>query len=126
MNPTILLPMLVFLGVAGAVGLVAYFLRDTDGSRAAARLDSLVGKSGRKESSADLLLKQALQEVDRKTLLDAITPEFLNLQRIFEQADANIRPSALFGVALLLLALGGVCSWMAVGSIYVAPVGGLI
>src|SRR5262249_11032072 len=73
-----------------------------------------------------LLLKQALQEVDKKNLLDAITPEFLNLQKIFEQADANIRPSALFGVALFMMAVGGALSWMTVGTIYVAPVGGLL
>src|SRR5438105_4289126 len=99
MDP-VLLAVLAFAGVAGVIGVVAYFIRDTDNTRAAQRLDTLIGRGGRKDSSADLLLKQALQEVDKKTLLDAITPEIFNLHRIFEQADANIRPSALFGVAL--------------------------
>ena len=47
-----------------------------------------------------MLLKQALQEVDKKTLLDRLTPEFFNLTKMFEQADCNIKPSALFGIAV--------------------------
>src|SRR5436305_1404247 len=125
MNP-VMLALLAFLAVAGLVGAVAFFMRDTDNTRAARRLDTLIGRGGRKDSSADLLLKQALQEVDKKTLLDVITPEVFNLRRVFEQADANIRPSALFGVALVLAVIGGAISWMAVGSIYVSPIGGLV
>src|SRR5262249_41320249 len=95
-------------------------------SKAAERLDTLIGRGGRKDSSTDLLLKQALQEVDKKNLLDALTPGFLNLQKTFEQADANIRPSALFGIAVALAMAGGMLSSLIVGSIYVAPVGASI
>src|SRR5262245_39523397 len=107
MDPLVL-AVIGFAIVAGAIGLVAYALRDTDQSKAAERLDGLVGKGGRsgRDSQNDMLIKQSMMDNDKKTLLDAITPEFLNMKRIFEQADANIKPSALFGISLAL-GLGG-------------------
>lgn len=125
MDP-ILLAVIVFVAVAGGIGLLVYAMRGNDVTKAAERLDTLIGRGGKKDSSTDMLLKQALQEVDKKTLLDAITPGFLNLTKTFEQADAHIRPSALFGIALALALAGGMLSSVIVGSIYVAPVGALI
>jgi tight adherence protein B len=88
--------------VLGAVLAITFAFVGKEEGRAAQRLDTLVGR-GRTgaESSADMLLKQALNEVDRKTILDQITPEWLNLTRMIEQADANIKPSALFGFGLI-------------------------
>jgi tight adherence protein B len=124
---TWLLAVLGFVLVAGAIGLVAYALRDTDQSKAAERLDDLVGKGGgRRDSQADLLLKQSLMDNDKKTLLDAITPEFLNMRKIFDQADANIKPSALFGISLAMGLGGGMVGSLVAGSLYVAPVGTLL
>jgi len=121
-----LMSLLVFFIVTGLVGLLAYFMRDTGSGKAAERLDSLVGRGpSRHESSTDMLLKQALQAEDRKTLLDRLTPEFMNLTKIFEQADVNIRPSALFGIAVGLAVVGGTISTIMV-NVYVAPVGGIL
>ena len=102
----------VFIMVAGVIMGVAWLLRDRPSDIAADRLDALVNKGmrGGKESSADLLLKQALQEVDRKNLLDAITPSLASLDRMFEQADANIRPSALFALAIGMAMVGAILS----------------
>lgn len=125
MNP-ILLALVVFGLVAGAVGLIAFVLRDGESSKAAERLDTLIGRGGKKDTNADVLLKQALKDVDKKTLLDSLTPGFLNVTKTFEQADANIRPSALFGASLGLALAGGMVSSLVVGSIYVAPVGGIV
>ena len=125
MDP-MMVSVLVFVLVAAVVGVVAFVLRgDGGGERASERLDTLVGRSSRRESSTDLLLKQALQEVDKKTILDSLTPEIFNLTKAFEQADANIRPSALFGIAVALALIGGMISTILV-NIYVAPVGGLL
>ena len=116
-----------FLVVAGIITVIAvFYLRDADRSRAAERLDNLVGKGGRRESSADLLLKQALLEVDRKTILDVLSPKFVSLERAFEQADANIRPSALFAISIGMTMVGGMLSALIARTIYVAPVGGAI
>jgi tight adherence protein B len=126
MDPTTV-AVVAFLVVAGmALVLVIFYLRDQDRGRAAERLDVLVGKGGRRESQADQLLKQAMLEVDKKNILDALTPKFLTLSRAFEQADANIKPSALFAISLGLTMVGGMLSVLIGRSIYIAPVGALV
>src|SRR5207253_276443 len=122
MNP-MLLPFLIGGLVVAIVVALLFAFRKGDDSKASERLDALVGRNVRKDSSADMLLKQALQEVDRKTFLDKLTPEFFNFTKMFEQADANIKPSALFGIACGLGAVGALLSIWAI-NIYVAPVGG--
>src|SRR5262245_35303072 len=96
MNP-ILIPILVGGLVVAMLAMLFIALRRGDESRASERLDQLVGRNSRSESSADMLLKQAMQEVDKKTLMDRLMPEFFNITKVFEQADCNIKPSALFG-----------------------------
>src|SRR5262249_5036502 len=51
--------------------------------------------------------------------------EFFNLTKMFEQADVNIKPSALFGISLALAAIGGFGSMWAV-NMYVAPIGAIL
>jgi tight adherence protein B len=115
---------MVGLLVIGAVLAVAFALTGRDEGRATERLDQIVGRGGRKESSADMLLKQALLEVDRKNILDKLTPEFLNLTKSIEQADANVKPSALVGLGLAAGLVGAVlCTWLV--NAYVAPIIGL-
>jgi len=96
-----ILSLLIGALVLGAVLAVAFAFVGKDEGRANQRLDALIGRGGRgQESSADMLLKQALIEVDRKTLMDQLTPEWMNFSKMIEQADANIKPSALFGFGL--------------------------
>lgn len=124
MNPMII-PILIGGLVIAMVAAFYIALRRGDESRASERLDQLVGRNSRSESSADMLLKQAMQEVDRKTLLDRMTPEFFNLSKTFEQADCNIKPSALFGIAVGLSVVGAALSiWLV--NLYVLPVGALL
>jgi tight adherence protein B len=125
MDPTFV-ALLAFVAVAGLVGAIAYVMRGTNKGLAAERLDALVGRGGNRQSSADLLLKQALQEVDKKTILDALTPNFLTMDRVFEQADANIRPSALFAISMGLGLVGGMLSALIARTMFVAPVGGVL
>ncbi len=123
---SLLLPALSFLVVTGLIGLVALIFRTKEDGEAAERLDTLVGrKQQRSESSAELLLKQALTEVDKKSFLERITPDAFNFTRLFEQADANIRPSALFAFALASAMLGGTVAGFFL-NIYVVPIGGLM
>jgi tight adherence protein B len=124
MNP-ILLPILIGGLVVAMVAMLYIALRRNDGEKASERLDQLVGRNSRKDSSADMLLKQALQEVDKKTLLDRLTPEFFNFTKVFEQADCNIKPSALFGISLGLAVVGAALSiWLV--NLYVLPLGALL
>ncbi len=124
MNP-MLLSLLVGGLVIAMVVMLYVALRGNPEGKAADRLDALVGRNTRKDSSADMLLKQALQEVDKKTLMDRLTPEFFNLTKTFEQADCNIKPSALFGISIALGVLGAALSvWMV--NLYVVPIGALL
>lgn len=124
MDP-LLLPIAVGVLVVVMVMLLYMALRkDTDGI-AADRLDALVGRNLRKDSSADMLLKQAIQEADRQTLLDRLTPSFFNLTKVFQQADCNIKPSVLFGISIALSVFSAaVCIWLV--NIYVVPLSILI
>ena len=121
MNP-MLFPILIGgLVIAMIVLLYLAFNKSKEGV-ASDRLDALVGRNVRKDSSADMLLKQALQEAETKSLLDRLTPDIFNLTKTFEQADCNIKPSALFGISLGLSALGAaMCIWLV--NVYVVPIG---
>jgi tight adherence protein B len=127
MDP-ITIAVVAFLAVAGVATIIIVFVtKDQERGRAAERLDALVGKGGRgRESQADLLLKQAMLEVDKKTILDVLTPKFLTMERMFEQADANIKPSALFAISVALTVVGGLLSALIARSLYVAPVGAVV
>ena len=119
------LPLLIGLLVVGMVLALSFFLvgRRRDG-KAAERLDLLVGRNTRKDSSADMLLKQALREADGRKLLDKLTPEFLNVSKSIEQADANLQPGALVGAGLVIGTVMAVTAVFLV-NVYVAPVAAL-
>ncbi|HKB00628.1 MAG TPA: type II secretion system F family protein [Gemmataceae bacterium] len=119
----LLLAFLVFVGVTGLVGAVSFLvLRGAGVGRAQERLDILVGRSGRsKDSSSDLLIKQALQEVGRQNLLEKLTPEFFRVSKMFEQADVTVKPSVLF-VAACCFAFGFGTLTALMVNIFVAPV----
>jgi tight adherence protein B len=128
-NNPYMLPFLVFVAIVALVGIVAFVFRDASAGKATERLENLVGGKKRKES-AELLLKQV--QADKETLIDLLTPKFFNLQTIFEQADCNIKPSSLFGLALIFGAAGATLSWIAtfktlgLSSLAVAPFLGLV
>src|SRR5256885_15358067 len=113
MNPMIL-SLLVGGLVIATVALLLMALRGGDEGKASERLDQLVGRNIRKDSSADLLLKQAMMEGAQRNFLDRITPEVFNLTKMVEQADANIKPSALVGIPPGPAGLGAALSVWAV------------
>ncbi len=114
----------VFLVVFLLIGVVALMLRDTGNKSTASRLDIIVGGKKREDAEKADILKRSAQEGDQKNLMELITPNIPSLEKIFEQADCNIKPSALFGVALLLAFGGMALSWLLVG--IAAPLVGLL
>src|SRR3954454_18441631 len=110
LNPAIV-SMMVFLGVSGVIGLLAFVLRDST-PRTATRLDLLVGKRRRDDEQADIL-RNAAFENDKKSFLEILTPKFFSPQKMFEQADCHIPPSTLFGIGMLLAALGATATLLA-------------
>lgn len=118
-----MLPALIFGAVLVLAGLV-YMFTGSSTTKASERLDALVGGKRRKDS-AEILLKEAFTS-DKQTLLDLITPKFLNMTTLFEQADCHIKPSTLFGIGLGLGAFVGSLSYFAIHSILVAPIVGFM
>ena len=124
MSP-LLIAMTAFVAVTGLIGLVAFVFRDTT-PQAASRLDMLIGKKRRGgDDKADILRKSAF-EGDKKSLMEAITPQFLSPQKMFEQADCHIKPGILMGIGLLLGAAGATATVLMRVPIYFAPVNGLV
>jgi tight adherence protein B len=126
MTTSVIVAFVAFVGVASIVGLVAFWIRGGEGKGASDRLDQLVNRGGRRDSSADILLKQAIMEVDKKTILDALTPKMFNYTKYFEQADVTIKPSTLFSISIAAGVVGAILSAIATRTIFVAPVGGLV
>jgi tight adherence protein B len=119
-----LICVLAFLAVSALVGLVAFVLRDNSG-KAADRLDTLTGRKRRDDATTEILKKSAFER-DKKSFMEAITPNLPSLQKIFTQADCHIKPSTLFGIGLLLAVLGMTASWLAGVPLILAPLAGLV
>jgi tight adherence protein B len=116
------LPMVIALAIAGVLFLV---LRGSGGKAASSRLDVLVGKK-RNDSSQELLLKQAAFDADKSKLVEMLSSFVPNFQKLFEQADANIKPGSLFLIAGILGAVGLTGSWLATGQALFAPFLGVV
>jgi tight adherence protein B len=123
MSPIILI-IGAFVVVTALVGVVALMLRDTGNKSTASRLDIIIGGKRREDAEKADILKRSAQEGDQKTLLELVTPNIPSLEKIFEQADCNIKPSALFGVAILLGLAGMALSALVVK--WFAPLVGLL
>jgi tight adherence protein B len=120
----VMISLISFVAVAAVVGFVAYVFRDTTASTAD-RLDTLIGKRGKDDPGADILKKSAFDS-DKKSFLEAITPNLPSLQKICEQADSHIKISTLFGIGLMLALLGATGSWLARVPWFFAPLAGLV
>lgn len=115
---------LVFIGVSAVIG-VLFFMFGDAGGKTTERLDMLTGRK-RKEDEATNILKKTAMDRDKKSLLEAITPNVPTLQKLIIQADANITPSTFMMITAILGALGFTASWLAGVKIYFAPLLGIL
>ena len=120
----LMISLVAFVGVSALVGLVAFVFRDNSSSTAE-RLDTLIGKRGKEDPGADILKKSAF-ESDKRSFMEAITPNLPSLQKICEQADSHIKISTLFGIGIVLAVLGATGSWLARVPWFFAPLAGLV
>jgi len=125
MTTTILLPMLVFLAVAAGISLLAFVFREQT-PQTATRLDLLVGKRSRQEQQAADILRKTAFENDKKSLLNALTPKFIGLEKIFEQADCHIKPATLTAIGLLLATVGATLTLLVRLYWWLAPINALV
>jgi tight adherence protein B len=123
MSP-LLISLIVFIGVQALIGVLLFVFNDNSG-KTTERLEMLTGKK-KKEDEATSILKKTAVERDKKSLLEAITPNVPSLQRIIEQADAHIKASTLMGIGALLGAMGFTASWLMGVKVYLAPIAGMI
>jgi tight adherence protein B len=111
LTTTTLITVGAFVAVAAVIGVLGFVFRD-NGPKTQARLDNLVGKRRREESSADILKKTAF-EGDKKTLLEMLVPKGFSLKLWFEQADVHIKPNTLLGIGAGLAIVGMTIGWLA-------------
>jgi tight adherence protein B len=121
MSPVIILPFILVMAVAG---LVAYYTRGAGSSSSASRLDILVGKR-RADAAPDLLRKAELYG-ETNSILEKIAAKIPSLERIFEQADCNIRPSQLLLMGAVFGVVGMTGSWLARVPVFFMPAVGVI
>jgi tight adherence protein B len=119
-----MISVLAFAAVSAVVGLLAFVLGDS-GGKLADRLDSLTGRK-RKDDETTTILKKTALDRDKKSLLEALTPNIPSLTKIIVQADAHIRASTLFGIGAILGVIGATASWMMGVKPYLAPIAGII
>ena len=123
MSP-LLISLLVFLAVQAVIGALAFVFLG-GGSKTVERLDLLTGRR-RKEDEATNILKKTAFDRDKKSLLEALTPNLPSLQKLIVQADVHIRPSTLFGIGAVLGVVGASLSWLAGVKLYLAPLLGIV
>ena len=123
MSP-LMVSLLVFFGVTSVIGVLAFVMGDSS-SKTADRLDLLTGRK-RKEDEATNILKKTAFERDKNSLLEMLTPNLPSLQKLIVQADVHIRPSTLFGIGVVLGAIGATLSWLAGVNLYLAPLLGIV
>jgi tight adherence protein B len=123
MSP-LMISLLVFIGVQALLGALLFLFNDGTG-KVADRLEVLTGRKKREDETTSILKKSAIEH-DKKSLLEAVTPNIPSLHKILMQADAHIKPSTLLGISLLLGLLGFSASWLMLGKLYLAPIGGII
>jgi tight adherence protein B len=111
MTSTILISMMVFVGVSAVIGLLAFVFRDGP-PKTATRLDMLIGKRRKEDDQATDILRKTAFESDKKSLLEMMTPKFISLSKMFEQADCHIKPNTLTLIGMGLAAAAVTVGWM--------------
>ncbi len=101
-----MISLLAFVGVSALVGRAGLRASATTTPQTADRLDTAGRQAAQGRRRPPTSCARRAFESDKKSLLELLTPNFLSLQKIFEQADCHIKPSTLFGIGLVLAALG--------------------
>jgi tight adherence protein B len=123
MSPLLIYAM-VFIAASAIVG-VLFFIFGEGQAKTTERLDMLTGKR-RKDDETTTILKKTALDRDKKSLLEALTPNIPTVQKLIVQADANITSSTFVAISLIFGFLGFTASWLAGVKIYFAPLLGIL
>jgi len=126
MSP-IVISILVFFGVTGVVGAVAFLIRPKPAD-AEDRLAAFTGQKKETDSSSSAveIWKKEAFEGDQKSFMERVMPKIPSLDRIMQQADCHIRPSTLLSASLVLSVAGMSLSWLLGAPLFVVPLPGLL
>jgi tight adherence protein B len=122
MSP-LMISLLVFIAVQALLGALLFLFNDGS-AKITERLELLTGRK-KKEDQATSILKKTAIDRDKKSLLEALTPNIPSLQKLIMQADAHIKASTLMGIGFVLGVLGFSGSWLMGVKLYLAPIAGV-
>ena len=127
MNPTLLISVAAFVGVAALVGGIAMLWREKSDKGIEQRLDVLTGVSTASSVKENLLKGSVLAAPLNATpsILEGIVAHYRHLGLLFEQADTTLTPSRFFGISAALAVMGAVASMIAGFPAPFTPVGAL-
>lgn len=112
---SVLIPALAFAGVVAVVGLVGVAMKNRGTKATNRRLDAFTtgkGAEGQHSQANVEIWKDAAFDEDKKNLLDQLMPKWTSLDKIFEQAEVNVKPSTLLAVSIVLALLGLTSGWL--------------
>jgi tight adherence protein B len=116
---------LCFVGVTAVVGMLMFVFAGGGQTKTVERLETLTGRRKREDESTSILRKTAF-EADKKSLLATLSFNFPSVQKIFMQADCQINPATLFGIGVLLAAVGMTGAWVGGVKWYLLPLAGMV
>lgn len=129
LDNSILIPAVVGMGATSLIILVG-FITGRRTSSAESRLELFARKgSGRTSAGSSQSIeiwKEAAFEGDKQSLMDKIFPQIPTLQKLFEQADVSIKPSALLMLSLVLAVIGTVGSFAVTGTMAISIIPGIL
>jgi tight adherence protein B len=123
MDPTLLISIAAFIGVAALVVGLSTMLRGGSDNRVEDRLDMLTGAkaSGKRDPLiTDSVLAHPLDAVPG--VFEAIVSRFAQLRLLFDQADTKLTPALFFAVSVGLAAAGGAVSAYSGIKLALAPI----
>ncbi|MCS7017332.1 MAG: type II secretion system F family protein [Gemmatales bacterium] len=94
MQPILLIPLLAGASIVTLVLAIGLMANRRSGS-AESRLDVFTRRGSKSASSQAIEIWKDAADAGKKNLVEAIVPKIPSLDRVFQQADINIRPSAI-------------------------------
>jgi len=127
LTPAILVPVLAGLATVAfvvAIGFIAN--RRTTSAESRLELFTRKGKgSGTGSNQSIEIWKDAAMQGDRNTFIDSLMPNLPSLEKLFQQADVTIRPSAVAMLSVVLGVLGMVVAWVFTANVILSILPGI-
>lgn len=125
-TPAFIVPALAALAAVFFV-LFLGFLTGRRGTTAESRLEIFTRRGSKTGSSQSIeIWKEALEQADKKNFLDQLMPNIPTLQKLFDQADIAIKPSAMAMLAIALAVIASAISWAIIRDFVFAIIPGVI